>query len=1047
MQQISIIPKPKTYGPLKNIPHIKKGELSQTFWRLADELGPIFQFEFSKATSIFVSSHELAKEVFDERRFDKFIGSSLNKVRTFSGDGLFTSWTEEPNWRKAHHILMPAFSQQAMKGYHEMMLDIATQLVQKWQRTGRDEEIEVAEDMTKLTLDTIGLCGFDFRFNSFYKENQHPFIESMLNGLNEAMDQASRLPVADKLMIKRRKEFEQNVDFMKQLVDDIIQERKKQDKTGNDLLSLMLHAKDPETGERLSDENIRYQIITFLIAGHETTSGLLSFAIYFLLKNPDKLKKAVQEADDVLQGELPTFKQVQKLSYTRMVLNEALRLWPTAPTFSLYAKEDTVIGGKYPIKKNQSVNVLLPKLHRDQAVWGEDAEEFKPERFMHPEKIPQHAYKPFGNGQRACIGMQFALHEATMVLAMVLHNLELIDHTSYELDLKESLTIKPNDFKIKVRPRKQQFFMAPPKEEPTKSTASAEAKIASHGTPLLVLYGSNLGTAKQMANEFAEDGKAKGFDVTTAPLDDYTRKLPESGAVLIVTASYNGHPPDHAKQFVDWVTQDEEQDLSNVTFAVFGCGDRNWASTYQRIPRLIDEALERKGAKRVTDIGEGDAGGDMDEDKETFQKTVFDELAKEFNLTLQEKRQEKPNLSIAYTNELVERPVAKTYGAFSAVVLKNQELQSEKSTRQTRHIELQLPEGKHYKEGDHIGIVPKNSATLVQRVTDRFKLDPKQHMILSSEKEASHLPINQPIQVEELLASHIELQEPVTRTQLRDLAKYTVCPPHRIELEQMAGETYQEAVLKKRVTMLDLLEQYEACELPFDHFLALLPGLKPRYYSISSSPKVDEKRLSITVAVVKGKSWSGRGEYAGVASNYLCGLQEGDEVACFLHEAQAGFELPASPEIPMIMIGPGTGIAPFRGFIQAREAWQNEGKPLGEAHLYFGCRHPHEDDLYYDEMQLAEQKGVVTIHRAYSRYEEQKVYVQHFIKNDGAKLIELLDKGAYLYICGDGKVMAPDVEATLIELYQTEKQCAKETAEQWLTSLANDNRYVKDVWS
>lgn len=140
---------------------------------------------------------------------------------------------------------------------------------------------------------------------------------------------------------------------MKKLVDDIIQERKKQDKTGNDLLSLMLHAKDPETGERLSDENIRYQIITFLIAGHETTSGLLSFAIYFLLKNPEKLKKAVQEADDVLQGGLPTFKQVQKLNYTRMVLNESLRLWPTAPTFSLYAKEDTVIGGNIRLKRTK----------------------------------------------------------------------------------------------------------------------------------------------------------------------------------------------------------------------------------------------------------------------------------------------------------------------------------------------------------------------------------------------------------------------------------------------------------------------------------------------------------------------------------------------------------------------------------------------------------------------------------------------------------------------------------------------------------------------
>ncbi|MFS0654864.1 bifunctional cytochrome P450/NADPH--P450 reductase [Bacillus sp. 179-C3.3 HS] len=1047
MKQASIIPKPKTYGPLKNIPLLKKGELSQTFWRLADELGPIFQFEFTGQTTIFVSSHELVSEVCDESRFDKYVGISLEKVRAFAGDGLFTSWTDEPNWKKAHHILMPAFSQQAMKGYHHMMLDIATQLVQKWQRTGHDEEIEVAEDMTKLTLDTIGLCGFDYRFNSFYKENQHPFIESMLNGLNEAMDQSSRLPIADKLMIKRKKEFVQNVDFMKDLVDDIIKERKQQNVKGDDLLSLMLHATDPETGERLSDENIRYQIITFLIAGHETTSGLLSFAIYFLLKNPDKLKKAVQEADEVLQGGMPTFKQVQKLKYTRMVLNEALRLWPTAPAFMLYAKEDTVIGGAYPIEKNQSVGVLLPKLHRDPSVWGHDANEFKPERFMHPEKIPQHAYKPFGNGQRACIGMQFALHEATMVLAMVLHHLELIDHTSYELDLKESLTIKPNDFKIKVRPRKQQFFMLPPKEEKKKSDTSAQSKVASHGTPLLVLYGSNLGTAQQIANEFGDVGKAKGFDVTIAPLDEYAGKLPEDGAVLIVTASYNGHPPDHATQFVEWLTQDKAQDLSNVKFAVFGCGDRNWASTYQRIPRLIDELLEKKGAKRVATLGEGDASGDMDEEKETFQQSIFQVLAKEFDLTYQEKNQETPSLMFDYTNELVERPVAKAYGAFSAVVLKNRELQTENSPRQTRHIELKLPQGKQYKEGEHIGILPKNREALVQRVTKRFKLDPEKYIKLSSEKQVSHLPLGQPIQIKDLLASHVELQEPATRTQLRELAKYTVCPPHRIELEQMAGESYQEAILKKRVTMLDLLEQYEACELPFVHFLSLLAGLKPRYYSISSSPKVDEQRVSITVAVVKGEAWSGLGEYAGVASTYLCDVEEGEEVACFLHASQTGFELPPTSEIPMIMIGPGTGIAPFRGFIQAREKWQSEGKQLGEAHLYFGCRHPKEDHLYVDEMQQAENQGVVITHTAYSRYNGEKVYVQDLLKKDGAMLIALLDQGAYLYICGDGKAMAPNVELTLLEMYQKIKQCTKEEAEHWLTSLTNENRYVKDVWS
>lgn len=153
-----------------------------------------------------------------------------------------------------------------------------------------------------------------------------------------------------------------------------------------------------------------------MIAGHETTSGLLSFAIYCLLKNKDKLKKAVQEAERVLTGETPEYKQIQQLTYIRMVLNETLRLYPTAPAFSLYAKEDTVLGGKYPIAKGQPVTILTPQLHRDKSAWGEDAELFRPERFSDPAAIPADAYKPFGNGQRACIGMQFALQEATMVL-------------------------------------------------------------------------------------------------------------------------------------------------------------------------------------------------------------------------------------------------------------------------------------------------------------------------------------------------------------------------------------------------------------------------------------------------------------------------------------------------------------------------------------------------------------------------------------------------------------------------------------------------------
>src|SRR5690606_13709992 len=195
------------------------------------------------------------------------------------------------------------------------------------------------------------------------------------------------------------------------------------------------------------------QIITFLIAGHETTSGLLSFTLYYLLKNQDKLEKAYEEVDRVLTDPVPSYEQVRQLKYVRMILYESLRVWPTAPAFSVYAKEDTKLVGKYPMKKGNSVNILIPMLHRDPSVWGDDVEEFRPERFKDPSKIPLHAYKPFGNGQRACIGQQFALQEATLVLGMLLKHFELIDHNNYQLKIRESLTLKPEDFTIKVRPR------------------------------------------------------------------------------------------------------------------------------------------------------------------------------------------------------------------------------------------------------------------------------------------------------------------------------------------------------------------------------------------------------------------------------------------------------------------------------------------------------------------------------------------------------------------------------------------------------------------
>lgn len=1059
MKETSTIPQPKTYGPLGNLPLIDKDKPTLSLIKLAEEQGPIFQIHTPAGTTIVVSGHELVKEVCDEERFDKSIEGALEKVRAFSGDGLFTSWTHEPNWRKAHNILMPTFSQRAMKDYHEKMVDIAVQLIQKWARLNPNEAVDVPGDMTRLTLDTIGLCGFNYRFNSYYRETPHPFINSMVRALDEAMHQMQRLDFQDKLMVRTKRQFHHDIQTMFSLVDSIIAERRSNgDQDEKDLLARMLNVEDPETGEKLDDENIRFQIITFLIAGHETTSGLLSFAIYFLLKHPDKLKKAYEEVDRVLTGAAPTYKQVLELKYIRMILNESLRLWPTAPAFSLYPKEDTVIGGKYMITTQDRISVLIPQLHRDQDAWGEDAEEFRPERFEHQDQVPHHAYKPFGNGQRACIGMQFALHEATLVLGMVLKYFTLIDHENYELDIKQTLTLKPGDFRIRVQTRHQEAIHtdvpAAEKEAPVEQKEETETKGASviglNNRPLLVLYGSDTGTAEGVARELADTASLHGVRTEVAPLNDRIGKLPKEGAVVIVTASYNGKPPSNAGQFVQWLQEIKPGELEGVHYAVFGCGDHNWASTYQYVPRFIDEQLAEKGATRFSERGEGDVSGDFEGQLDEWKKSMWTDAIKAFGLELNENAdKERSTLSLQFVRGLGESPLARSYEAAHASIAENRELQSADSDRSTRHIEIALPPDVEYREGDHLGVLPRNSQTNVSRILHRFGLKGTDQVTLSaSGRSAGHLPLGRPVSLHDLLSYSVEVQEAATRAQIRELAAFTVCPPHKRELEDMTEEgVYQEQILKKRISMLDLLEQYESCEMPFERFLELLRPLKPRYYSISSSPRVNPEQASITVGVVRGPAWSGRGEYRGVSSSYLAERQAGDDVVMFVRTPESRFQLPEDPETPIIMVGPGTGVAPFRGFLQARAALKREGKALGEAHLYFGCRNDH-DFIYRDELEQFEKDGIVTVHTAFSRKEGMpKTYVQHLMADHAETLISILDRGGRLYVCGDGSKMAPDVEAGLQKAYQSVHGTGEEEAQNWLKHLQDTGIYAKDVWS
>lgn len=1066
------IPQPPEHLIVGNLLEIKVAAPVQSFMALARQYGAIFQLHVAGHKTIVVSGFSLVDELCDEKRFGKSV-SGLRHLRELGGDGLFTAATDEPNWRKAHSILLPNFSAQAILTYLPQMWDIAEQMLLKWERLNPNDEIDVSADMTRLTLDTIGLCGFNFRFNSFYREEPHPFVASMVRGLSEMMRRQTRLPVQDALMVREHYQFQKDQAFMNSVVDGIIKERRARGSDQapvHDLLDSCLSGVDKQTGERLDDLNVRYQIITFLIAGHETTSGLLSFALYFLCKTPSVLARAYDEVDRVLGGDLavmPTPAQVARLTYITQILKETLRIWPTAPIFRRAPYEDTVLGGKYAIAKGQGVMILIPMLHRDPSVWGTDAETFDPERFR-PEAEqarPFNAYHPFGTGQRSCIGRQFALQEATLVLGKLLQRFEPIDYSNYQLRIKETVTLKPANFRIKVRcrtPRTIGVTSAPERAAKAEPIPVLTATTSQHNTPLLVLYGSNLGTAEGIAHRIADEAQARGFAATAAPLDEYVGRLPRTGAVVIITATYNGNPPDNAIRFCDWVSGKmlPAAALQGVNYAVFGCGNRDWA-TFQAVPKLIDAQLEMHGARRVYEYGAGDARGDFDGQFRAWYAPLWTTLARALSIDLAAATI--PATGPRYTVEVITDPIPNQYiTAYDARMLPitvNRELQQKDGShpleRSTRHIELALPDGTTYRAGDHLGIIPRNGTALVDRVVTRFNLDTKAYIrIRSASAIKTHLPIDQPITISDLLAEYVELQDVATRPQIAVLAGYTESPTEKSGLLACAGddresvERYTQEVFTKRQSLLDLLEAHPTSALPFDMYLGLLPPLRPRYYSISSSPSVNARMCSITVAVVKGPARSGRGTYCGICSTFLGRQSAGSAIFGFVRDPGSPFRPPNDPSVPMIMVGAGTGLAPFRGFLQERAAARARRTTIGPSLLFFGCRHPDQDFIYEDELRAFAEQGLVTLSCAFSRVEEQpKVYVQDKIRAAGDQVWKLIKEGGVIYVCGDASTMAKDVRATFAALYRDKSGGSEQDAEAWLADLTATKRYLADVWA
>ncbi|MFF9209180.1 MULTISPECIES: cytochrome P450 [unclassified Streptomyces] len=1025
---------------------------------LMREHGPVLVRRLHGRDTLFVADLDLVTDLADEQRFAKHVGPALQNVREFAADGLFTAYNDEPNWAKAHDILMPAFALGSMRTYHPVMLRVARRLIAAWDRAAREgRPVDVADDMTRMTLDTIGLAGFGYDFGSFTRHQPHPFVESMVRCLHWSMTRLARTPGEDHSAADAA--FREDAAYLAQVVDDVIASRAgatdagATDTDATDLLGLMLGAEHPADGTTLDAANIRNQVITFLIAGHETTSGAMSFALYFLAKHPTALHLVQREAD-ALWGDAadpePTFEDVGRLTYTRQVLNEALRLWPTAAAFSRHARADTLLGGRIPLRAGQAVTVLAPMLHR-QPVWGDNPELFDPSRFTPEAEAarPVHAFKPFGTGERACIGRQFALHEATMLLALLVHRYRLHDHAGYRLDVKETLTLKPDGFTLTLTRREAADRVHPPLPgaAPAPVTAgpapdSLPARVRT-GTGALFLHGSNYGTCRDLAARLADEAADIGCAPQVAALDAQVDALPTDRPVIIAAASYNGRPTDDAAAFAAWL--EEDHDLTGVTYAVLGVGDRNWAATYQQVPTYIDERLAALGAIRLTERAAADASGDFTGAVRDFTVRLRAALLERYG-DPEAVAGEPPAPAAAYeVRTLTGGPLdalAERHGLLPMTVTEARDLTAPGHPRRKRFVRLALPDGVTYRTADHLTVLPANAPALVERAAAAFGVGLDTVLdIRPVRRRRDGLAVDRPVTVRELLTHHVELQERPGPARVAALATANPCPPERAALAALADDDPR--------TLVELFEDHPALRgaLDWPALLDLLTPLRPRHYSVSSSPAADPRHADLMVSVLHAPARSGKGDRIGTGSGHLASLRPGDTVYARVQPCREAFRIDHSA--PVVMIAAGTGLAPFRGAIADRVAALAAGADLPPALLYFGCDAPDADFLHAGELRAAEAADAVSLRPAFSAAPvDGLMFVQHRVAAEAGELGRLLDAGARVYVCGDGARMAPGVREAFRALYRDRTPGADEaSARRWLDGLVAAGRYVEDVYA
>jgi cytochrome P450/NADPH-cytochrome P450 reductase len=1103
--------------------------------------------KFGDTTAV-LADPDLLGEMFDrhgdfQKRLMKF-----TPVRAgLGGTGLFTTDDDEPIHDQAARVLLPAFSMKGMQEYFTIIMETTETLTQQFVERCAAGPVELHPVLSCYTLDIIGKVGFgqDFgsltgpcRFLDLFSEFAETQV-SMASGLGGFG--GSFKPT--KIMAGIAKG---DVANLKRITGQILEEvqaviaAKKQSLFGDggeeasgcplsgaapaggcpfaaagggvkDMATRMFTVADPETGEKLPEENIINQVSTFLVAGHDSTSTAITMLLYHVALDPLVEERVYEEVMSVVGHGPITWEALGRMKYCTQVVKENLRLFPPAPHFVKTSPPDQAVKlGPYLVPAGTTFVCSTWGLHRNPKVYP-DPLKFDPDRWSDENAATRspYAWLPFSYGKRGCIGQQLSLIEQRVCLATLCRKFHLRVDPSSKVTVTTPLFLDPQGIFLRCVPRGEGVERPLPSAPPLATAAPSQAGDIGEveelkGKRLVVLYGSNMGTCEDFADRAAASGSGLGMAVEKHPLDKVASGLPlpkgADGVVIVVTSVYNGQPPDNARRFSEWLdSSDAQAALEGVRFGVFGCGNKQWAATFMKFPRKVQERLEDAGGKPMVPMGEGDMdGGEAefsfvrwlvsvsvallqahgaqipDSIKESmYPRSPVYEVYQKLDFKADDLKTEDVDAILQYGRRQAMKSFLSGNKAFPAEVTCNRELLTAQAQgRSTRHIEVKLPEGTSYTAGDHLGVLGANPDEVVFAYMDQLGLphDAVLRLEMEEGESVSTVALGKKMPAFSTLAFHFELQQPASRPQLYALSKLASDPKEAEHLRGLAeygrdnsgeatptgggADEYERYVLKGRRTLLEVLQEHPSVKVSAGAVLGMLPPNKPRYYSISSSPKHSPGTVTVSVSVVQGPSPTGR-RHLGLCSNYLKGQAcqkrfpptvmpskplgpkgKGMAVFTFVKDTGSSFRLPAA-DVPVIMVGPGTGVAPMRGFIQDRVA---DGRTQNV--LFFGCRDD-SDYIYRDELEAWEKAGSLKLFVAFSRKEgTPKTYVQNLISQQAALVADYIGKGAYFYVCGDASKMAPDVKATVSRVL-TEAGLGNDCVEK----MSAEGKYCEDVWA